>query len=391
MKEKVSKNSSSMRVASLMEEGRFSGQHNRIIRVAARLKERHIETIVYFPREDSEFFEQKLNEHGIEYRLLRLRRPTLAPKAFLLYFIYFFPDVLTLAKQLKNDFIDLAHCNGSWQIKAPLAAWLAGVKVLWHLNDTKMPSIVKRAFSVLAWLIADFLVLASQRVQTYYLDNNSLRKIPHMIIQAPVDTQRLDPDKPLALDVDVFGRDRCLRVVFISNITPVKGVEYFIEMAGLLSAKRNDIAFHLFGRCYKNQQKYIDQLEKMIHQLGIRNFHWHGFRSDVINLLGAADVFVCTSLYEASPTVVWEAMSMARAIVATDVGDVSCIIENGKSGFVVPTRDPVALAQKVEILLGDPDLRRSFGREARCRAKALLDVSICAERHEEAYRRTLSA
>jgi glycosyltransferase involved in cell wall biosynthesis len=109
-----------------------------------------------------------------------------------------------------------------------------------------------------------------------------------------------------------------------------------------------------------------------------------------MNVLNSADVFVCTSLYEASPTVVWEAMSMAKAIVSTDVGDVRIIIENGKSGFVVPTRNPAALAQKIEILLSDPELRRSFGREARNRAKALLDVATCAGLHEEAYRRTLS-
>lgn len=372
-----------------MEEGRFSGQHNRIVQVAAHLKGRGIETIVYFPRQDSEFFEQRLNEHGINYRLLKLRRPTLALKALILYFIYFFPDVFDLVKRLRKDAIDLAHCNGSWQIKAPLAAWLAGIKVLWHLNDTKMPSIVKGVFNILSSMIADFFILASQRVQTYYLNNNLLKKIPSMIIQAPVDTQRLDPDKPLA--TDVFEPDQCLRVVFISNITPVKGVEYFIEMAGLLSAKRNDVAFHIVGRCYTNQQKYVDGLKELASQLQVRNLHWHGFRSDIINVLGATDVFVCSSVYEASPTVVWEAMSMARAIVSTDVGDIPVIIENGKSGFVVPTRNPAALAQKVEMLIGDPELRHSFGQEARHRAKAMLDVSICAKRHEEVYRRTLSA
>jgi glycosyltransferase involved in cell wall biosynthesis len=303
--------------------------------------------------------------------------------------MFFIPDVISLTRRLKNDAIDLAHCNGSWQIKAPLAAWLAGIRVLWHLNDTRMPAFVKCVFNMLSSMIADFLILASQRVQTYYMNNNLLKKIPSLIIQAPVDTQRLDPDK-VGSPPKTGEADTCHDVVFISNITPVKGVEYFIEMAGLLSAKRNDVAFHLFGRCYKNQQKYVDRLVAFANQQGVRNLHWHGFRNDVMNVLNSADVFVCTSLYEASPTVVWEAMSMAKAIVSTDVGDVRIIIENGKSGFVVPTRNPAALAQKIEILLSDPELRRSFGREARNRAKALLDVATCAGLHEEAYRRTLS-
>jgi len=370
-----------------MEEGRFSGQHNRIVQVATRLKHRNIETIVYFPRQDSEYFEQKLKDSGIAYRLLKLRRPTLAPKALILYSIYFFRDVLDLSKRLRRDDIDLAHCNGSWQIKAPLAARIAGVKVLWHLNDTKMPLIVKWVFNILSSVIADYLVLASQRVQSYYLNNNLLRKIPYMIIQAPVDTDRLDPDK--VYEIKEFKRGERCQIVFISNITPVKGVEYFIEMAGMLSDRRGDVDFHIFGRRYKNQQKYIDKLEALGRQRGIENLYWHDFRPDVVNVLRAADIFVCSSLYEASPTVVWEAMSMAKAIVTTDVGDVSVIIENGKSGFVVPTRNPAEMALKVERLIDDPDLRRSLGREARSRAISQLDVSICAERHYEAYRRAI--
>ena len=86
---------------------------------------------------------------------------------------------------------------------------------------------------------------------------------------------------------------------------------------------------------------------------------------DVPSFLRAADICVFTSVSEASPSTVWEAMSMGRAVVTTDVGSVSQYIRDGKSGFVVPIRDVKALAQRVELLLGNPALRRQMGTEAR--------------------------
>jgi glycosyltransferase involved in cell wall biosynthesis len=111
---------------------------------------------------------------------------------------------------------------------------------------------------------------------------------------------------------------------------------------------------------------------------------------DVPSFLQSGDIFVYTSISESGPGAVWEAMSMGKAIVTTDVGSVSQYIENGKSGFVVPVKDVEALTEKVELLLGDSALRQKMGAEARLVAEKYLDLRVAAEKHASFYRQILS-
>ncbi len=78
-----------IRVANVMEEGRFSGQHKRILSVAERLRHQGIETVVYFPSLDSEFFERRLRESGIDYRRMNITRPTKELKLLARYIFFF--------------------------------------------------------------------------------------------------------------------------------------------------------------------------------------------------------------------------------------------------------------------------------------------------------------
>jgi glycosyltransferase involved in cell wall biosynthesis len=83
-------------------------------------------------------------------------------------------------------------------------------------------------------------------------------------------------------------------------------------------------------------------------------------------------------------------MAMGKAIVATDVGDISRFIEHGKSGFIVPPESPEKLAEYVGRLVENPELRAAFGSRAREIAVAELDVSIVARHHAEAYESILN-
>jgi glycosyltransferase involved in cell wall biosynthesis len=100
------------------------------------------------------------------------------------------------------------------------------------------------------------------------------------------------------------------------------------------------------------------------------------------------DVYVCSSISESSPASVWEAMSMARAIVSTSVGDVPCHISNGKSGYLVDVNDSAALGDRVIDLLMSPDLRTSFGQEAR-KAVDVFSPHTVGMKTEAFYKRVL--
>ena len=86
---------------------------------------------------------------------------------------------------------------------------------------------------------------------------------------------------------------------------------------------------------------------------------------DVSKLLAEAAFVVHTADSEGSPNSVIEAMACGRAVVATDVGDVPFLVDDGKTGFVVPRNDLSALVERMEQLMVNPDLCRSMGTAAR--------------------------
>ncbi len=96
--------------------------------------------------------------------------------------------------------------------------------------------------------------------------------------------------------------------------------------------------------------------------------------ADVDRLLGDADILVLPSFDENLPMSVIEAMGYGLAVVATPVGAVTDIIEDGETGILVPVGDPVKLASALERLITDGDLRARLGRQARAFHRCHLHI-----------------
>jgi glycosyltransferase involved in cell wall biosynthesis/uncharacterized membrane protein len=131
-------------------------------------------------------------------------------------------------------------------------------------------------------------------------------------------------------------------------------------------------------------------LANEVRRLGLApNVALLGARSDVPDLLAGADVFVLSSRSEGLPMSVLEAMAAGLPVVATDVGGVSELVLEGETGLLVPRGDTTALAQALERLLRDEDLRRRMAASARARVEREFDLTSFQEAHVELYRREL--
>ena len=120
-----------------------------------------------------------------------------------------------------------------------------------------------------------------------------------------------------------------------------------------------------------------------------RRIELPGARRDVPELLAGADLFVLSSRSEGLPVSVLEAMAARLPVVATDVGGTAELVVEGETGFLVPPADPEALADAVEQLLRNPELRDRLGAAARRRAERLFDAPRFREAHLRLYRREL--
>ena len=372
------------RIANILEEGRYGGPQRWISSVSGRLEDFGFDQIVIFPDVDSDRFYEKLSLQRISTKRISLHRLTKEKKHLIKFVLLFIPETLSLYKLLKQEGVDIVHCNNSWQFKGVLAGRLAGKKVVWHLHETATPFFVNIIFKFLARNFADAFITAGERARSYYLSDGRLSRKPILEIQSPVDTSVFDPEK---VEKDRKIAD-CpgLKIVTVGNINHLKGIEYFVEMASILNGQYNNLNFFVVGPHFDSQRIYSDKIFGLMKQYDLENLHFYGPSANIPSVLKAADIYVCSSIAEASPISVWEAMSMEKAIVSTDVGDVAQFIKDGENGFVVPAKNASAMAEKTRLLIENADLRKRFGTNARKIAIKYLDVDICAKKHAEFYR-----
>ncbi|RPI62920.1 MAG: glycosyltransferase, partial [Planctomycetaceae bacterium] len=128
------------------------------------------------------------------------------------------------------------------------------------------------------------------------------------------------------------------------------------------------------------------QVENFIaHGEGGRNTRLLGFMQDVRGVLSASDIFVLPTRGEGFPLAVAEAMAAGLPVIASDVPGLAEVLDNGRAGMVFETNQAFALADAIEKLAGDADLRTHLAQAGRQRVieQFTLDANIAA--HEQLY------
>ena len=200
------------------------------------------------------------------------------------------------------------------------------------------------------------------------------------------------PANPLVNDPDVRARKRSELgipedqplVGTVAVLTEQKGIDYLIDAARLVSARHPRAKFLVVGDGTK-----MNLLRERVAAMGLDStITFTGWRSDVTELLAAMDIYVMSSLWEAMPLALLEAMAAARPIVVTDVGDNRRIVANGTAARVIPARDAAAIANGVVELLDDPRAARALGERAAATFEEHYTVARMTARYESVYART---
>lgn len=176
-------------------------------------------------------------------------------------------------------------------------------------------------------------------------------------------------------------------VLFAGRLAPQKGVADLIAAHDLLHYGMPELRTLIVG-----DGPLRSQLEEMVH--AYRHDHairFLGHRNDVPRLLAAADLLVLPSLYEGLPNVVLEAMRFAKPVVATAAPGTTEVVENGRTGLLVPPSNPPALAQAIRTVLRDPELGQRLGAEGRARVEAEFRADTMIARFAALYEQLAKA
>lgn len=154
-------------------------------------------------------------------------------------------------------------------------------------------------------------------------------------------------------------------VLYAGRMMREKGVGDFAAAARELRARGVSARFVLVGKPDPAHRSSVSE-ETLRAWSAAGEVEWWGARADMAAVIGAAAVVCLPSWYgEGLPKVLLEAAACGKAMVATDVPGCRELVIDGETGILVPPRDPAALARALATLLGNPELRRTLGTNAR--------------------------
>lgn len=161
-------------------------------------------------------------------------------------------------------------------------------------------------------------------------------------------------------------RDNIVRIGIVGQVNRWKGHDDLVDAFRRITIDWPNTELHIFGR---GSEAYEHQLrQRLLESRLVDRVMWHGFVSDRATIFNNLDICVVPSRSEDPlPTVAIEAATFGLPVVATRRGGLPEIVADGITGVLVPSDNPAALAQGIEGLLADRDLRLSMGVKARQR------------------------
>jgi glycosyltransferase involved in cell wall biosynthesis len=308
----------------------------------------------------------------------------------LIALIFYLPyGLLDLYRIYEVEKPDATQINGFVSIQeAFFACFLQRKKRYWVLISDLYPRI-----SVIAWsfMIRHFdRVFVSRKLIQYYFGSFN-----DIIIYEPVNTEFFDPriitikEKELVSAKFFLGSSSPV-LVSIAMISPAKGLEYLLQTIQTLKTFFPNIRLIIIGGIIPSQKEYYDKLRNLALKLDVNNqviFTNYVSTADLRSLLSIADVFVLSSIHEGTPVSILEAMSMKKAVVATDVGGVSEQVINGVTGLLVPPKNPEALAKALLRLLKNRSELLAMEEQSRHRVEKKFNVRKCIESYRNVFLR----
>jgi L-malate glycosyltransferase len=181
-----------------------------------------------------------------------------------------------------------------------------------------------------------------------------------------------------------------LLVATVGNIRRVKGHDVFIKAAASIAPHFPNVSFSIAGDVL--EPDYFAELQTLVRDLNLADrFHFSGDVTDLREYLAAADIFVLPSRSEGFSNAIVEAMAASLPVVATNVGGNAEAVQDGITGFIVPSEDPAALSAAITRLLSDPSQAKTMGVAGKALAAENFTTEAMMNRITAIYSNLLAA
>jgi glycosyltransferase involved in cell wall biosynthesis len=302
--------------------------------------------------------------------------------------------IFRLMRFMRAYGIEVIHTNS---LKSDLIGGVAGRmcrrRVIWHvrdrIEDDYLPKAVVRAFRLLARVIPTDVIANSAATLRSLRPGSRATATPQESAQKSKMVVVHDGTELVA--AAKRNRGTSLRIGLIGRISPWKGQHVFIQAAKLVTHRFPEAKFVIIGAALFGEQEYEKEVRQLPAKLGIEeDVEFAGFCADVNRAIAGLDLVVHASTKgEPFGQVIIEGMAAGKPVVATDGGGVPEIVEDGKTGILVPMENAEAMAAAICGILSDPWMAAEMGRRGRERVKQRFTLERTARGVEQVYERAL--
>ena len=289
-------------------------------------------------------------------------------------------DVITISGIIKQENISIVHSlNINGHVLGSFLKSLYSIKILWHIHSSLKRSLYK-------YFNATCIVFVADEVQQSVKSILSKKNVLSRVIYNGIKNDIISYEKEDAAN-EVFT------VGYVGRLIPYKGLDEFLGAISLVIRKTASIRFSLFGEeSYQIHLKgnYKMSLEERAQELHIEKYiTFHGFIEDQRKIYSQIDCLVLPSYREAFPFVILEAMASGVPVIATNVGGIPELITDGETGFLIPPKDPQAIADAVTYVIENPEKVKTVVENARKLVRENFDYRENARQFVKLYRELL--
>jgi len=298
-----------------------------------------------------------------------------------------------LSRYINRHAIDIVHADYSRDLftLVPALKWSKPTPLVLHKH---VGTIRPKNLPVHPYLYrnVDFVIAISKVIEKNLLETHPLRPQQVGIIHHGIDMDRFVPDpqsrERVRRELGIGEQERLVGIV--GRLNESKGHLQFLEVAQRILPNFPDTRFVIVGEASRGEDEEANAILDKIEKADLKErMILTGYRDDVPDLLGAMDLFLFPTHAEAFGLVIVEAMAMGLPVVSANCDGVPDIVEDGRTGLLVPPRDVDGLTLAVTELLGNEEKRRTFGQAGRQRAEDLFSEEKMCEKMEDLYRRLI--
>jgi sugar transferase (PEP-CTERM/EpsH1 system associated) len=291
--------------------------------------------------------------------------------------------LLGLLRLMRRERIDILHTHlfgsNTW---GRILGKLAGVPVIIAHEHWSSKSQREVWVDRLLYRLSDRILVPSEASKRIVMEMERIPARCLSVLYNGVDISHFTPGSASGCEVRRELGLRCEELVIgtVGRLSPEKGgVDVLIRAVERLRGDHPRVRLVVVG-----DGPLRPDLEKVADDLG-SNVIFTGTRTDVARILSAMDIFVLPSLKEAMPIALLEAMAMRLPVVATHVGGVPEIVEDGENGILVPPGDEPALHAALQRLADDPALISTLAHAGQAHVQANFTLDSMVARVEQLY------